>query len=118
MRTEVYSRAQGAEWEEQDEDSWHEELHLLHSAPSEGEPVHGQGQLAFPHQSADKQHRNNSFHPGSDAALADLLAVPMRISPGTSTANVQQMLWLQVYPPSPKGYSKTYVLLAVFMAEV
>lgn len=74
-------------------------------------------QLAFPHQSADKQHRNNSFHPGSDAALADLLAVPMRSSPGSSTANVQQMLWLQVYPPSPKGYRKTYVLLAVFMAE-
>ena len=74
-------------------------------------------QLAFPYQSIEKHHRNNSFHPGSDTALADLLTVPMRSSTGSSTANMQQMLWLQVYPPSLKGYSKTYMLLAVLMAE-
>jgi len=74
-------------------------------------------QLAFPHQSIAKLHRNNTFHPGSDTALADQLTVPMRSSPGNLTANTQQMLPLQVYPPSLQGYSKIYVLLAVLTAE-
>lgn len=49
--------------------------------------------LAFPYQSVDKHHWNNSFHPGSDTALADLLTVPMRRSPGSSAADMQQILW-------------------------
>lgn len=62
--------------------------------------------LAFPQQPIDKHHWNNGFHPGSGTALADLLTVPMRRSSGSSAADMQQILWPQVYPPPLKGYGE------------
>lgn len=73
--------------------------------------------LAFPYHYVDKHHWNNSFHPGSDTALADLLTVPMRRFSGSSAADTQQILWPQVNPPSLKGYGNTFLLLAVLVVK-